>query len=124
MPARPDDPTVPGLLILGVEGGVYTMNVRKVQRKVMSMASDVEDLDVLLLDAAGTSDVSVAVVDVLLATYQSLAKQGIDLWLAALPKKSREKMERTQMQDDWRARGKLYQTVEEAVTELARLHPD
>lgn len=122
--ARAHDPDVPGLLILRVEGGIYTMNVRRVQAELLERVDGLERaLQVVILDTSGTSDTSVTVLDLLLETDQLMAKKGTDLWLAGLPEKAQEKARRARFYADWDARSKIYPSVSSAVSayEMRRL---
>lgn len=114
--ARAHDPEMPGLLILRVEGGIYTMNARRVQAELLERVDGVERApQVVILDTSGTSDTSVTVLDLLLETDQLMAKRGTDLWLAGLPEKAREKARRARFYADWDARSKIYPSVSSAV---------
>jgi MFS superfamily sulfate permease-like transporter len=115
-PARDRDLPVPGLLVLRVEGGIYTLNVRHVQEEVMRrVAAEDRDVRVLVIDAGGTSDTSVTVMDVLAETDQVLERQGVMLWVAALPEKAKQKARRMDKYDDWVTKGKIHRTVAGAV---------
>ncbi len=114
--ARAHDPEMPGLLILRVEGGIYTMNVRRVQAELLERVDGLERaLQVVILDTSGTSDTSVTVLDLLLETDQLMARRGTDLWLAGLPEKAHEKARRARFYADWDARSKIYPSVSSAV---------
>ncbi len=42
LPARDGDQPVPGMLILRIEGGLYTLNVRGVQTRILEQASSMD----------------------------------------------------------------------------------
>jgi MFS superfamily sulfate permease-like transporter len=115
-PARAGDEPVPGMLILRIEGGLYTLNIRRVQTEVYSRAAAAEPQPrVVLLDVGGTSDTSVTVLDVLAETHAQLARRGVDLWVAALPTRALAKAQRTAAWDAWASAGRLHRTVGAAV---------
>lgn len=116
LPSRNHDPEVPGLLILRVEGGIYTMNVRRVQAEMLERLDGSENaIEVVILDASGTGDTSVTVLDLLLETDQLMARRGTDLWLTGLPERALEKARRARFYADWEARAKIYPSVSSAV---------
>jgi hypothetical protein len=53
--------------------------------------------------------------DVLAETDQVLERQGVMLWVAALPEKTKQKARRTDKYDYWVTRGKIHRTVAGAV---------
>lgn len=115
-PARPGDDAIPGMLVLRIEGGLYTLNVRRVQAGIYArVASGHPPPEVVLVDAGGTADISVTVMDAFAETDQQLAMSGSTLWVAALPTRALEKAERTAAWAAWVEAGKLHRTVSEAV---------
>lgn len=114
-PARQGDVPVAGLLVLRIEGGLYTLNIRRVQAEIYARAATDPPPSVVLLDAGGTADASVTVMDVVTETDQHLAKQGVSLWVAALPARALEKAQRTAAWSTWADAGKLHRTVTDAV---------
>ncbi len=120
-PARPGDQPVPGLLVLRIEGGLYTMNVRGVQTEILSRvrAADPKP-DTVLLDVGGTADTSVTVMDIFFETEQQLARQGRTLWVAAIPVRALEKVRRTRAWDAWVGSGRVYPSVADAVSAFER----
>ncbi len=118
-PARPADVAIPGLLVLRIEGGLYTMNVRGVQAEILARV-DVAKPGVVLLDVGGTADTSVTVMDVFAETDQQLARQGRELWVAAIPVHALEKAERAAAWRAWVDGGKVYRSVADAVSTFQR----
>jgi sulfate permease, SulP family len=115
-PARAGDAPVPGMLVLRIEGGLYTMNVRGVQSYILERVAQLPvEPEVLLLDLGGTADTSVTVMDVIAETDQRLARHGVALWVAALPTRALAKAERTVAWSAWTGAGKVHPTVAAAV---------
>ncbi|MGH8774692.1 MAG: SulP family inorganic anion transporter [Jiangellaceae bacterium] len=101
-PARDGDEPVPGMLVLRIEGGLYTMNVRGVQANLMERIETQDPRpEVLLLDVSGTADTSVTVMDVVAETDQQLARMGVALWVAGLPTRALAKAQRTAAWSAW-----------------------
>lgn len=116
-PAREGDEALPGMLILRIEGGLYTLNIHRVQAEIYArFAARESPPRVVLLDAAGIGDLSVTVMDVISGTDRRFARQGSRLWMAALPTRALTKARRTAAWDAWAAEGRLHPTVEAAVS--------
>lgn len=117
LPARPGDQPVPGLLVIRVEGGMYTMNIRRVQEEVYRLFEEAKPSPrVVLLDASATVDVSVTVLDVWLEIEGHLANHGATLWVAAVPEQALVKLRRTPNYERWVAAGRVHPSVASAVT--------
>jgi high affinity sulfate transporter 1 len=115
-PARPGDKPITGMLVLRIEGGLYTLNVHGVQTEIYDRFEALEPRpEVVLLDVGATVDTSVTVMDVLFETDQHLSRQGSTLWIAALPTRAEVKARRTKAWPDWVARQKIHATVRQAV---------
>jgi MFS superfamily sulfate permease-like transporter len=116
LPARDGDEAVPGMLILRVEGGLYTLNVRGVQTRILEQAATMDPPPhVVLLDAGATVDTSVTVLDVMAETDHMLQRIGSEMWVANIPTRAEEKARRTEMWEMWAASGKVHPTVASAV---------
>jgi sulfate permease, SulP family len=115
LPARDGDEAVPGMLILRIEGGLYTLNVRGVQTQILERAVEPHP-EVVLLDVGGTADTSVTVMDVILETDHMLGRQGSTLWVANIPTRALEKARRTELWEPWYGSGKIHPTVASAVS--------
>jgi MFS superfamily sulfate permease-like transporter len=115
-PARPGDAPVPGLLVIRIEGGLYTMNIRGVQAEIYRRVDEADPVpEVVLIDVGGTSDSSVTVLDVFAETDQQLASHGVSLWVAELPTRAIEKARRLTAWSALVSAGRVYTTLEEAV---------
>lgn len=116
VPAREGDLPVPGMLVLRMEGGLYTLNVRGVQSQILERASIEPTPEVVLLDVGGTADTSVTVMDVMAETDHMLQRMGSLLWVANIPTRAMEKARRTEMWAPWYGSGRIHPTVAAAVT--------
>jgi high affinity sulfate transporter 1 len=116
LPAREGDEAIPGMLILRIEGGLYTLNVREAQSRILEETAAADHPpDVVLLDAGGTADTSVTVIDVIGETDHMLERQGSTLWIANIPTRAEEKARRSELWDQWSGKGKIHATVAAAV---------
>lgn len=107
-------PGRPGLLVLRIEGGLYTANVRSVADE-LRRRTEAAGARVLVLDLDATGDTSVTVLDTLAELARDLASQGTALWVAALPGRALAKARRTVRWDELAAAGRVHPTVAAAV---------
>jgi high affinity sulfate transporter 1 len=115
-PARPGDEPIPGLLVLRVEGGLYTLNVRRVQDEIYRRFEERDPKPaVVLLDVGATVDTSVTVMDAMLEVDQHLLREGSVLWLASIPERAEEKARRVELWEEWVSDGRIHRSVAEAV---------
>ncbi len=122
LPARDGDEAVPGMLILRIEGGLYTLNVRGVQTRILEQAASGRPVPrVVLLDVGGTADTSVTVLDVMAETDHMLDRMGSQLWVADIPTRALEKAKRASIWEHWSSTGKVHLTVPSAVTAFESL---
>ena len=75
----------PGLLILRVDGPLFTANVRSVARQVESATIDRGDVRTVVLDLSAVGAMSVMVMDQLSELSRELGERGATMWVAALP---------------------------------------
>jgi MFS superfamily sulfate permease-like transporter len=116
LPAREGDRAIPGMLILRIEGGLYTLNVRRAQEEIYARVDGAEPRpEVLLLDVGATVDTSVTVIDIMAETERQLARHGTQMWLAAIPERAEAKARRTDLWDEWLEAGRIHPTVSAAV---------
>ena len=116
LPARPGDHPVPGLLVIRVEGGMYTMNIRRIQDAVYSIFEQTDPTPrVVLFDAVATVDTSVTVIDVWREIEEHLGDRGAELWIAAVPDLALAKLKRTADYGRWIDEGRFHTTVAAAV---------
>jgi MFS superfamily sulfate permease-like transporter len=124
LPARDGDQAVPEMLVLRIEGGLYTLNVRGVQTEILNRATSLDPVPkVVLLDVGGTADTSVTVIDVMAETDHMLQALGSTLWIANLPTRVEEKVRRTEMWIPWTEAGRVHPTVNSAVAHFEANEP-
>lgn len=110
--ARPGDPPVKGMLILRILGGMYTLDIRRIQDAVCCLFDDADPKpSVVLVDVGATVDSSVTVIDAWLEMDQHLARSGADLWVASLPQCAEEKAKRTKHYEVWLRQGRIHESV-------------
>jgi SulP family sulfate permease len=115
-PARPDDAAVPGMLILRIEGGLYTLNIRRALDEIWDRFEATSPTPlVLLIDVGGTADTSVTVMDAFLELDQRLIAHDSTLWVSSVPTRAHEKARRLKVWDEWVRDHKIHQTSDDAV---------
>lgn len=115
-PARPDDPTIDGLLVLRVDGGTYTMNIRRVQDQIYERFESSDPVPrIVVVDVGATTDTSLTVIDIWIEIQQHLASRGADLWVASIPPRALEKAKRVAIFEDWEKAGRIHPSVGTAV---------
>ena len=80
---HPDDETFPGLLLLRVEGRLFFANVQRVGDK-MRVLVDQYKPTVIALDCGSLIDLEYTALKMLAEAEETLAREGITLWLVAL----------------------------------------
>lgn len=115
-PVRAADPPIEGMLILRIEGGLYTMNIRRVQDEVYRRFEEAEPKpEVVVIDVGATVDTTVTVVDIFLEMEEHLAANGAALWVASVPPRALEKVRRVEVYEEWVRAGRFHPTVSSAV---------
>ena len=121
---REGDEAIPGLLVLRIEGTLYTVNIHVVQRQILAQVSaQSRPPEVVLVDVGGTVATSVTVMDVFAETDQQLRQDGVTLWVAALPQRAVTVARRTAAWERWATAGRLHRSVSEAVKAFEDDHP-
>jgi sulfate permease, SulP family len=124
LPARAGDPPIPGLLVVRIDGGLYTMNVRRVQRELVARVEACTPLPaVLLVDVGRTADTSTTVLHAFAELDRELTARGTELWAARVPERAVAKIRRTAIWETFVAAGRVHDTVEGAVAAFERDHP-
>jgi MFS superfamily sulfate permease-like transporter len=80
---HPDDESLPGLLILRVEGRAFFLNAQRIGDKMLS-AIDEAKPRVVVLDASAVIDIEYTALKMLDEAEERLQRQGISLWIASL----------------------------------------
>ncbi|WP_051063269.1 SulP family inorganic anion transporter [Ilumatobacter nonamiensis] len=107
---------VRGLLVLRVDGPVYTANARRVSRQILA-AVDAEKPAVVIVDASATVRATVTVIDQLDELDQRIQERDASLWLTALPVQSFESLQNLPAWQAWDDEGRLHPTALAAVRE-------
>lgn len=122
--ARPEDPPTPGILVLRIEGGMYTMNVRRIQDEIYRRFGRAEPSpEVVLVDVGATVNTSLTVLDTWLEVDQHLSAHGAQLWFAAVPAAALVKAKRTPHFLEWVEAGRIHPSVASAVTAFEAPRP-
>ena len=113
---RDGDTLVPGLLVLRIEGMMYTMNVHNLQTEILRRVAERDpNPQVLLIDVGGTATTSVTVMDVFAEMNGQLEAQGVSLWAAALPSRASTVLQRTPAWQYWSTSGRIHASVSAAL---------
>ncbi len=115
-PLRDGDTPVSGLLVLRIEGMMYTMNVHNLQTEILRRVAERDPKpQVLLIDVGGTATTSVTVMDVFAEMNGQLEAQGVTLWVAALPSRASTVLQRTPAWQHWSTSGRVHASVSAAL---------
>ncbi|MBV9579908.1 MAG: SulP family inorganic anion transporter [Chloroflexi bacterium] len=80
---EPDLETVPGLLVVRVEGRLFFVNARPVTERLRELVdASTSPPAVLLLDASSVNDTDVTAAEAIEELHDTLARQGTELWAA------------------------------------------
>jgi MFS superfamily sulfate permease-like transporter len=80
---HPDDESMPGLLLLRVEGRVYFGNAQRVGEKMRRLIENAAP-KVVVLDCSALTDLEYTALTMLTDADERLRRDGVTLWLAAL----------------------------------------
>lgn len=121
-PADASTTATPGLLVLRIDGPVYTANVRNVRRQVLAAVESARPR-VVVLDATSTMGASVTVLDQLGELDDEVRELGATIWVAALPQRALETIGRFPAWTSWEADQRIHATALSAVR-VFRSRPD
>ena len=93
---HPDDETWAGLLILRTEGRLFFANAQRVFDKMRSLIDRARP-SVVLLDCSAVTDIEYTAVKMLTEANQTLRREGIAVWLAALNPGARAVVQRSSL---------------------------
>ncbi|MFI2489038.1 SulP family inorganic anion transporter [Promicromonospora kroppenstedtii] len=108
---NPDYPTVPGVLVVRVEGPLVFANAEYVRTRVRTLASDVHGLRLVVLDGRAMPSIDVTATTMLVQLRSDLRAIGGDLALAEGIGQVRDVLARAGQEDE----PPLYATLDEAV---------
>ncbi len=124
MERHPDAERIPGLLLLRIDAPLYFFNANVAREQILAM---VDRLQVrprtLVIDIGATSDLDVTSTDMLRELLVDLQERSIELLLAQVKGKVRDRMERTGLMGEL-GEDRIHTTIASAVADLARSHPD
>lgn len=120
MGRHPDAERVPGLLLLRIDAPLYFFNANVAREQIVAMLdrSDPKP-EAVIIDIGATSDLDVSSTDVLHELVVDLHEASIELILAQVKGKVRDRMLRTGLMDEL-GEANIHSTVASAVTELTR----
>jgi len=115
---HPDAERIPGLLLLRVDAPLYFFNANVAREQIMAMieGSDPKP-EAVIIDIGATSDLDVSSTDVLHELVVDLHEQSIELILAQVKGKVRDRMHRTGLIDEL-GEANVHSTVASAVSAL------
>ncbi|MDV7084730.1 SulP family inorganic anion transporter [Rhodococcus opacus] len=117
-----DAPTVPAdPLVLRLNAGLYTANVRANMSAIRVRAGVVEDGDrssvpsTLILDCSRLQKVTLTVMRSFLDLHRELTDAGVTVFFAELPRANRDTVLRTDLGREYVSSGKIFDTIDDAV---------
>jgi anti-anti-sigma factor len=91
---HPEDETIPGLLMVRVEGRLFFANSETVHEQLTRLV-DAGGCRVLALDCSSVIDLEYSAVKMLMEAEKSTGRRGTELWLAGLNPTVRTMVERS-----------------------------
>lgn len=123
VPASPDVPRVPGLLVLRFNGPVYTGNIRSVNRKILQAVDEAGDgIDVVVLDLTAVGVLSTTVLDEGVQLDRELERRGVEGWLTGLRPRALSAVATMPRWEVVRDANRVYPTALAAVRAYRELH--
>ncbi len=118
----PEAEPIPGVAIIRFDVSLSHLNVDFVKRRITRLVADAGDeLQVLILDAAGVNDIDASAVDALDELVTELTDRGVDVHLASVKGPVRDVLARAGL--DARLAGRIHLDVAHAVTASAQAVP-
>ena len=109
------EPT-PAVLLLHLDGSLYTGNAQVTRDAVVAAARAADPHpDRLVLEGSAVRGVTVTMIDTFRALVEELARDGIEMVVAAVPPATLEVLRRSEWFTDFEERGGVYATVDDAV---------
>ena len=115
LPAGPSTAALPGLLVLRLDGPLYTANVRSVNQKIASTIAERSDIEVLVIDVTAQGQLPVTVIDEVRELERVLGESHVTLWIAGLPPRSRHTAEQLPRWAELQDAGRVHDTSLAAV---------
>ena len=114
-PADEHTAPLPGLIILRVNGPLYTANVRSTNRKLVAAADARPDTQVVVLDLTAQGRLSLTATHQFSDLEQEFDERGIALWVVAIPPDALKLARQTPRWQEVADAGRLYPTALAAV---------
>ena len=110
---RPDDETVPGLMVIRPVAGIYFANAPRLRRRLLDLVdAAAPQPDVLLVDFGAVPDVDISALDLLPTVDAELRERGITLWLANINTRPLDMLRRLPDMAEWEQR--MFREVDDA----------
>ncbi len=90
---RPDLQTVPGLLIVRPDGGLFFGNADRVRHRVQELVDEITPTTVVCLVLNASFHLGLPVLDSLADLHESLRRRDVELWLAEVPTAARAQLD-------------------------------
>ena len=100
----------PGLLVLRIDGPLYTANVHTVNRRILE-AVDRARPDTVVVDMAAVAMVTVTVALQFVDLERELDSRGVTIWVADLPPRTLELVRNMPRWDEFEAAGRVHATA-------------
>ncbi len=110
-------------LVLRVDSGLYTANVRANTREIARRVEQARP-SALVIDCSRLTQVTTTVMRNFLDLTKELSDSGVEVYFAALPRRNIATVRRTELGRDYESRGRVFDSVESAARELSRLQID
>ena len=99
---------VPGLLVLRLDGPLYTANVRSVNQKIVAAVDQRPGTRVLVVDATAVAQLPLTVVAEFAQLERDLHDRGVILWIAGLPPRALQTARRLALWAELDQAGRLH----------------
>lgn len=106
-------------LVLRVDSGLYTANVRANTREIARRVAQARP-SALVIDCSRLTQVTTTVMRSFLDLTKELSDSGVEVYFAALPRRNIATVRRTEVGRDYESRGRVFDSVESAARELSR----
>jgi MFS superfamily sulfate permease-like transporter len=115
LPVGPNTSPVPRLLILRLDGALYTANVRSVNRKVLDIVDQHADTQVLVVDTTAQTQLPVTVINEVEELERELLSRHVELWIVGLPPRARHTAEQLPRWTELQRSGRIHDSSLAAV---------
>jgi sulfate permease, SulP family len=113
--AGPSTRPVPGLLVLHLDGPLYTANVRGYHRRALAAIDAADHPDTVVIEASAMGAASVTVIDQFADFEREVAARHAELWIAALPPRALAAAQQAPRWTPMASAGRLHPTALAAV---------